>query len=376
VPSAPNDLPAVPGDRPAVAHWPAPLPVVARPIGSRRSGASGRGVVAGVLVVVLAGGGAGVLATVFGFWRLYGVGHLRSALLLGLTAMVIVAAHAACTVWALRTRPGAWSVASTQAPFVLAYGLIGPWWWVWVPLGVIPWATAATAAVGWGLVWYRRGVRSPRRAVVFLAGLGLLVVVNGVGIATVAWRATNGFGLVGQPNPWTAFDTLAGASCLSDNHFVWNGSRVVEADCPSGPNADFYAGRYDKGFFDETSCSGQPRGAFDKWWKWNQQYQFSFILKFGDDLSTVDGKRVGPPYPARQSGDKTLPAVVGGSNAQVTVHTRLTSALHPGGDGPYTIGVDHDTETWNVRLRRTVLGGWKVCQIDVSDPITATFTPN
>ncbi len=52
---------------------------------------------------------------------------------------------------------------------------------------------------------------------------------------------------------------------------------------------------------------------------------------------------------------------------------RLLTAIHPGPDKPYTIRAASSQETWKVSLETVPLGGWKVCQIEVVEPITATF---
>jgi hypothetical protein len=97
--------------------------------------------------------------------------------------------------------------------------------------------------------------------------------------------------------------------------FYRRGSRLVEADCPSGPDADYYAGTYDVAAFDEMLCADQPRAAFVKWWEWNRQLRIVFILSFDYDRVTVDGRQVGPPFPTS----------AGGRSATMTVTTELTA---------------------------------------------------
>ncbi|HZN78045.1 MAG TPA: hypothetical protein VFC00_41075 [Micromonosporaceae bacterium] len=93
-----------------------------------------------------------------------------------------------------------------------------PWYRLRFPFWYIGWTAAGLAALGVLTVWYGRGRwRDPRRAVAYLCAVAAVVVVNGIGVAAVLWTSTNGFGLRGQPAPWTAFDALTRTSCLA-NH--------------------------------------------------------------------------------------------------------------------------------------------------------------
>ena len=348
----------------------------------RRSGV-GSGLVVGCLVGVLLVCAVGA-SLAYAVFSLLGGDAEGQATRSGLAPVVqlavvvagILAAHGVTIAWSVRFRPGRRDLVLTQTPYVAAYASIPAWWYIgeWSPL-FIAWGAAGLAVLGWLLVWFLRSPGVARRAVIFLAGLAALVATNAAGVLAVAWHQTNGFGLVGQPNPWTALDTLTSASCLSDNTFHWNGARVVEAHCPSGPNGNYYAGEYDKSAFDEMLCNEQPRSAFRKWWEWNTQYQVEFRLSFNLDSVTVDGKAIGAPYPSVKKGGTDFPAQINGKAATVVTTLTIESASHPGGTDPFTLRPDKVTEQWTVQLKPVTLGGWKVCDIAISDPITATFIP-
>jgi hypothetical protein len=356
---------------------PASVPDQASAPVSPRKGSGGGGFAAGCLVSVLVGGAlcAGALYYVLNSVLSFGddtqdnrgpLFHMAGVILM------LVVGHLATIVVTRRIHPGRRAIILTQAPFVAGYIAVPVWWktGLWLPW-YLAWAVAAISALAWLIVWYARSPTEPRRALVFLMALAVLWVGNGAGIFLVAWRNTNGFGLLGQRSPLTALETLTSTSCLSDNRFHSNGDRVVEADCPSGPDDDHYAGAYDEEAFDDTLCADQPKTAFQKWWEWNRKYQISFSLDFDVTEAVIDGRRVGPPYPAEYVNGDTMP----GDTASMTVNVELRTAFHPGEDEPWTIKVTKTRETWSVRAETVAIGGWKICAITVEDPIDATFQP-
>ena len=214
-------------------------------------------------------------------------------------------------------------------------------------------------------MWYLRAPTIARRAVIYLCVLGMLVAVNTAGILSLSWQRTNGFGLRGQPTPWAAFIALTAASCLTRHSFYGNGSNTVEADCVSGSDGNLYAGDYDETAFADSLCAEQPRQAFTKWWEWNRQYQVSFTLDWAQSDTTVDSQPVGPPYPETVDGD----------NATIRYVLTIDNVSTIGAERKYQMRTEQLEETWTVQFQPVSLGGWKVCQIDITNPITATFTP-
>jgi len=273
-----------------------------------------RTVVGAALVAVVVGCAAGVLAGGIGLFTLFGEARLGDvagfAALVALLAMGTVGA----VLWVLSARPGAGPSMVVVVPFAVAWALFVPWYRLRFPFWYIGWTAAGLVALAVLTVWYGRGRwRDPRRAVAYLCAVAAVVVVNGTGVAAVVWTSTNGFGLRGQPAPWTAFDALARTSCLADHDTYRRGSRLVRSVCPSGPDADYYAGTYDRSGFDELLCAEQPRSAFAKWWDWNRQLHIEFVLAFDYDQVTIDGRQVGPPFPAS----------AGGRSATMTVTAEL-----------------------------------------------------
>jgi len=273
-------------------------PAVLRRAGWRAAGWA----TAGVAVIAAGCLACGVVAAV-GVLGWYGLDLFVAQL--ALVAFLLAGGHAAATMWAVRTRPAWWAIAATQAPFVVTYGLAVAWYYSrqpitrphGFPLLHLLWSAAALSAVAWLTVWYARDAQRPRRAVAYLAAVAVLVAVNSTGVFAVAWRSTGGFGLVGEPTPWAALDGLAATSCLSTNTFHTSHGRTVDSKCPSGPNADPYAGHYDKDAFDDLLCTEQPRQAFQVWWDRSRTYRLAFTLDLTDEIVTVDGKPVRPPYP-------------------------------------------------------------------------------
>lgn len=290
-----------------------------------------------------------------------------------LALLAVAAGQAVTGAWAYNKRPGRAAIITTQAPYVAAWALALAWWATDLPLYVIPWATGSLVALSWLLVWWLPARTDRRRAMLAATGAAVLLALNAAGVGLMVWRTTNGFGLVGQPNPWTAVTTLAATSCLPEIRFHWDGNRVVEAACPEGPDADYYAGAYDQAGFDNTLCAEQPRTAFAQWWEWNRKYELEFTLEYTIKSATVDGKEVPKPFPLKRVGDDDFPADIDGENATVMADVRLLKTFHLGTDDPYRVEVNSDTESWVVHLKSTNLGGWKVCQIDVTNAIKPNF---
>jgi len=319
--------------------------------------------VGGALIAGTAGCAAGAVAGGIGLFTLFGEARLKDVAGFAVLVALLAAGTAAALVWAATVRPGAGAALLVLAPFVLAWAAFVPWYRSRFPFWYIGWATAGLLALAVVTVWYGGGERrNPRRAVAYLVAVAAMVVVNGAGVAAVVWRNTNGFGLRGQPAPWTAFDSLTRTSCLADYDFYRRGSRLVQAACPSGPDADFYGGAYDVRGFDELLCSEQPRAAFAKWWQWNRELRVEFVLVFDYDTVIIDGRDVGPPFPASANG----------SEATMVVTTRLTEVARSDTSISRQARFLQAEETWTVRLETVPLGGWKVCAIDVTGPITVS----
>jgi len=283
-----------------------------------------------------------------------------------LVVVLVVAGHVAVSLWAWRTRPGTASTVLTQVPHVVVYVGAVAWWWStgWTA-GYLLWAYATLSAVAGWTVWFLRAPTVARRAVIYLSALGMLVVVNMAGILSLSWQRTNGFGLRGQPSPWAAFTALTATSCLTRHPFYGNGANTISADCPAGPDGNFYAGDFDEAGFADSLCGEQPRQAFSKWWDWNRRYQVSFTLDWAQQATTIDNTPVGPPYPE----------TIGGNTATIEYVLSIENVSTIGADRKHQMRTEHGEETWTVQFEPVTLGGWKVCQIDITNPITATFTP-
>jgi hypothetical protein len=312
---------------------------------------------------------AGALAAGLGLFRWYGQGRLYDVAQVGFLTAVIVAAHAVTTAWAWSLRRPRRDAVITQLPYLLTYlvALVWNFGYRFAP-GYVGWVAAVLVLASWLTVWYLRDARQARRAIVYLLALGLLVVLNGGAAALIGWRQTNGYGLVGQRTPWAAMTALAATSCLSNNSFYTSGRRTVQAHCPTGPDADPYSGGYDERSFNSQLCSDQPRAAFQVWWERARKYQVGITLDFGYSPQwqiVVDGHPAPMPRPLEEPG----------STATITLTMQVAAAFRPGDLPPaqkHPMVLDKDTETWHVTVRRTALGGWKVCTIDVADPITAS----
>jgi len=288
------------------------------------------------------------------------------AMALWLLVLVLVAAgHVAVSVWAWRTRPGTAATVLTQVPHAAVYVGAVAWWSATWSAGYLLWAYATLSAVAGWTVWYLRAPTVARRAVIYLSALGLVIAVNTAGILSLSWQRTNGFGLRGQATPWAAFTALTATSCLTRHPFYTDGANTIPANCPAGRNSDFYAADYDEAGFADTLCAEQPRQAFSKWWDWNRQYQVSFTLDWAKSDTTVDGQPVGPPYPE----------TIDGNTATIEYVLTIENVSTIDADRKHQMRTEQDNETWTVQFQPVTLGGWKVCRIDIANPITATFTP-
>jgi hypothetical protein len=326
------------------------------------------GLAAGCLVSMLGVCGIGA-ATVY--WIASRLGLVDTEQLdvlaqLVLVLLVVAAGHAAASGWAWRTRPGAVRMCLTQTPHVATYAAV-PFWWsgTWSAWFIL-WGAGTLAALAWLTVWYLQNPRSARRAAAYLTALAVLVAGNTAGVIAAAWRHSNGFGWKGQPTPWAAFIAMSATSCLSEHGYHNDGSRLAEADCPTGPDGAYYSGDYDEDAFNELLCDEQPRSAFRRWWDWNRDYQIQFILTWDQQRTVVDGQEITPPYPDHVDGER----------ADVDFTMTVTSALHAGPEEPYTAQADTVTEAWHVTFETVALGGWKVCRIDIPDPIRLAFRKN
>ncbi len=350
-----------------------PVPATAERV-DRKNKLVGRlfGTSLAAIVVLAVAAGSTFLVTGWLIFQVWGFDQFGATVEIAVITFLVTGGHTAASLWAAQNRPVRWwAIAVTQVPFFGAYLVAIAWYHSrgviidktgFPPLYIL-WAAAAPSALAWLIIWYTRNPQPPRRAIAFLIACAILVVVNGAGIFTILWRDTNGFGLVGPPSPWDALDGLVTTSCISNSDFYFSGSKQLQANCPSGPTADLYSGIHDKAAFDQLLCGDQPRAAFQTWWNRSRHYQIAITLDFGyptDWKATIDGK------PAEESAGQ-----VGGSNATITVTVGLQAAFRIGGpdDQAHPMHVDKGEETWHVQLEHQLLGGWKVCHIDVPDPI-------
>lgn len=320
------------------------------------------------MLALAVGAAAGVLAALIGLVHWYGSARPWDVALVGWLAAIIVTTHTLATAWAYSAKPPRREVLITQAPYLPIYALALVWG-VTQPFaaGYVGWVAAVLVTIAWLTVWYLRDARQPRRAIVYLAALGVLAAGSGGGAVVVGWRQTNGYGLVGQRTPWAALYALTVTSCLSSETFYPSGSRSVHADCPG---AQATSGAYDEGAFASQLCADQPRAAFQVWWERARKYQVVVTLDFGyspDWQVAVDGHAVA-----------SRPESVSGDTATITLTMRVTSAFRPGdvpADEKHPMRLDKDSEMWNVTARHNAIGGWKVCSIDIPNPIQAGATP-
>jgi hypothetical protein len=77
----------------------------------------------------------------------------------------------------------------------------------------------------------------------------------------------------------------------------------------------------------------------------------------------VDGQQIPPPYPEPVSGD----------SATIEYTLNIDSAIHLGPGENYQMEASDITESWRVEFKTVAIGGWKVCRIDIADPIRAAF---
>lgn len=351
----------------------------------RRRSSLGSGLLTGCLVglLVACGVGASLLLALYQWIKGSTVGSMvlpetsgTSPLVhLALVVLVLLVAHGLTLAWTYRARPGWSTVGLTQGPYVAAYAMIPVWWhWgSWSPW-YLAWGAAGAVSVGWLLVWWLPDRSAGRRRAIFAAVLGGVLTLNAAGVGLLTWSRTNGLGLRGQPNPWSAVNTFTSVSCMDTMSFHWNGSNLVESQCPGGPDGNYYAGEYDRTGMDSITCNDQPESAFTKWWEWNKQYQVEFRMEFDIKSVTVDGQPINPPYPYIQKGDKNYPAEFDGKSATVITEMQLVSASSIGVENPYKVTAEKVTEEWTVQLEPVALGGWKVCQVTISDPISPQFT--
>jgi hypothetical protein len=356
--------------QPGKAPPPPPAPDAPRFAGWRSLAGAGT---RGLGLVLVAGCVAGSLVAGTSVTQWYGLRQNGTTAQLALVTFLLVGGHVAVIRWALRSRPPAWQVAITQIPFLTGYGAMVAWRLsvrvvdrpTGFPLVYPLWAAAAVAALVWLTIWYARDVRDARRAIGYLSTVAILLLANGAGVFAVRWQETNGFGFVGQPSPWGALNALSNSSCLTDYHTYQSGERQVRVDCPDGPDADFYAGAYDTGHFNDLLCADQPRSAFQPWWDRNRLYHrvFRLDLQYGAWTATVDGAPV----------DEPLPPTVEGTSATIALEVAISVGQT---DTDPVIAFDHGVEHWTVQAQRVALGGWKVCRIDIADPIQVRQLPS
>ncbi|MBO0871188.1 MAG: hypothetical protein J2P15_21760, partial [Micromonosporaceae bacterium] len=326
----------------------------------------------GLGLLLVAGCVAGSLAAGTSVTQWYGLRHTGTTVELGLVVFLLVGGHVAVIRWAVRRHPPRWQVAITQAPFLAGYAATVAWRLsvraldrpTGFPLVYPLWAAAAVALLAWLTIWYAREARDARRAIAYLSTVAILLLANGAGIFAIRWQATNAFGFAGQPSPWGALRALSASSCLTAYRTYQSGDHLVRVSCPDGPDADFYAGAYDAGHFNDALCAQQPRSAFQPWWDRNRQYHRIFQLDFQYGLwsATVDGAPVGTP----------LPPTIDGRSATIALEVAVT--VEQTGTSP-VIAFDHGVEHWTVHAQSVRLGGWKVCRIDIADPIQVRAVP-
>lgn len=326
---------------------PAPPPSTEPVATGPRRGRVGPGVVAaGAVVAAVAGGCSGLAALAYGFFAVFSDRHYGQLLLLSGMVAVAVGGQVASGWWAITARPGVLRIAVTQAPYVLFWAVLVPWWYTsrW-HLGYAAWATAAVAVSGWWLVWYLRDPRNPRRAAVYLVGVALIFAGNGAGAGRAVWQSTDGLGLTGQPSPWHAWQMARATSCTEgSDYYVTRTGATATADCPSGPDGEYFASVYDKTGF-HRAAEPAALEPFARWLAIAEHHHYSFHLEF-DNAQPVEH----------------------GDTAELD--TRVTVANFGPWRTPDVIRLSRFTEVWHVELHRVAFGdGWKVARITVADPI-------
>ncbi|MBB5871988.1 hypothetical protein F4553_005367 [Allocatelliglobosispora scoriae] len=304
---------------------------------------------AGAIIVMGALCCGGLTGAVLGMFTLFGEARLGQIPPFAALVAVVFGGHAATSWWAVAARPGWWVVAGTQAPYVLAYAVGAPtWYFVRYPLGYVAWALAVAVAVSWLVVWYLREPRSSRRAVVFLSVLGVLVAGNAAGVAWIRWQATDGMGLLGQPEPWMAWRMAMSSSCLSGNEYHSDRTGTVRADCPTGPDGNYFAGEYDEDRWNRCA-EAEAWEPFARWHEADKRH-YSFTLHPSPDIWVTDGDT---------------------ATTEVTVRVDHW--------GPFRVAdgwtLSAWSETWQVEAHRVPLGGWKIARITVPAPIQVIPKP-
>jgi hypothetical protein len=303
-------------------------------------------VATGAIVAMVAACCGGISSLVYGFLALFGEQHYDQLLTLAAIVALAAGSQVAALAWAWSTRPGAVRIAVTQAPYAALWLAVAPWWYVarW-PLSYALWGLLVALGVAAATAWYLAAPRQPRRAVAYLAALALLLGSTAAGTLAIRWRASDGFGLLGQPEPWMAWRMATAASCLSSQRFHTDRTGTVEADCPSGPDVDHHAGTYDTA---RWARAAEPE-AWPPFARWHEasKLRYSFNLQF--------------------SADNWLPATAVGDvvSADITVTVDHWGPWRV----PDTWRLSRLTETWHVEIERGQLGGWKVARITVADPI-------
>jgi hypothetical protein len=288
-------------------------------------------------------------------WSFLGdaIQDLIPMILLGMTVLVFVGAHGFTTWWSLTSRPHWTQWVILHAPYPPLYLMtylwfFGKWdrntggppstWYLY-------WAAAASVGLSWLIVWWLRGERrNPRRAVAFFAGLALIVLANGAGIAVDRFTSTDGFGLRGQATPAQAWQAFTAASCLFKYPFYLKGGKDLPAPCPQGKEAA-------SADLASLISNDQPREVLNRWYAYHQQFQY--LPGLTDENAVIN-----------QSGDTaTLTVAVvlesGDEGQDLSLVPRSELWCVSGGR----------TEQWTVQLETAPLGGWKVSGIDVADRV-------
>ena len=284
-----------------------------------------------------------------------------------LVALVILGAHGSTIYWTRQHHPRRREAVLVHAPFPPAYLAALAWWHLgdW-SAGYILWGLAVLVALAWVLVWWLRRPSEPRRALAALGAVLVLVGGSGLGIAAIMYEETNGFGWKGEATPWGALAALGAASCHAEDDYYINRHKTQRADCPTVPDA--YNGDYDTALFDRLICNDQPKQAFQRFWDWNKEYRLLFNLKIDIENIVVDRIPTLAPYPPE----------IKGKHATITAEMVVQAAFHiPDYEQEWTVRVEPGggKETWNVDLEWASAGGWKVCGIDIENPIDPTFEP-